>query len=200
VVDAQGLIDRIRAHPTGDVVPMHWLVERAGQRVELDVPSRAVTEDGKTFGRIDAPTGGSARVASVRYGFWDGLVRGAQRTWAMVGMSLKMLGRMLIGQASLRNLSGPLTIADYAGQSIQHGLSDYLEFLAMVSVSLGVLNLLPLPMLDGGHLMYYLFEGVTGRPVSDLWLKWLQRSGAFVLLLMMTIALSNDVARMLGLQ
>lgn len=200
VVDAQGLIDRIRAHPTGDVLPMRWLVERSGQRVELDVSSRAVTEDGKTFGRIDAPTGGPARLANVRYGFVDGLVRGAQRTWTMAGMSLKMLGRMLIGQASLRNLSGPLTIADYAGQSIQHGLSDYLEFLAMVSVSLGVLNLLPLPMLDGGHLMYYLFEGVTGRPVSDLWLKWLQRSGAFVLLLMMTIALSNDVARILGLQ
>ena len=92
-------------------------------------------------------------------------------------LTLKMLGRMLIGEASLRNLSGPLTIADYAGQSAQQGLAYYLGFLALVSVSLGVLNLLPLPMLDGGHLMYYLFEGVTGRPVSDLWLARLQRGG-----------------------
>jgi len=108
------------------------------------------------------------------------------------------MGRMLVGEASLKNLSGPLTIADYAGQSVHQGLSYYLGFLALVSVSLGVLNLLPLPMLDGGHLMYYLFEGLTGRPVSELWLKWLQRGGALILLLLMTLALSNDLARLLG--
>ena len=101
--------------------------------------------------------------------------------------------------ASLRNLSGPLTIADYAGQSVQLGLAHYLGFLALVSISLGVLNLLPLPMLDGGHLMYYLFEAVTGRPVSALWLERLQRGGIAILLLMMSVALYNDVARLLGL-
>ena len=110
-----------------------------------------------------------------------------------------MLGRMLIGEASIKNLSGPLTIADYAGQSVQQGLAFYLGFLALVSVSLGVLNLLPLPMLDGGHLMYYIFEGVTGRPVSDAWLARLQRGGIVVLLAMMSVALFNDVARLLGL-
>jgi regulator of sigma E protease len=93
-------------------------------------------------------------------------------------------------------LSGPLTIADVAGQTVKLGLSYYLGFLAVVSVSIGVLNLLPLPMLDGGHLMYHLFEAVTGRPVSELWLQRLQRGGVFVLLLLMTIALSNDVVRL----
>jgi regulator of sigma E protease len=200
VPDAQALVDRIRAHTGASLPPMQWLIERYGERVELEVTPRQLTEGDKILGRIDAPVGGPARMVTIRLGVWDGLARGAQRTWDMAGLSLKMLGRIVLGQASLRNLSGPLTIADYAGQSLQMGLSYYLAFLATVSVSLGVLNLLPLPMLDGGHLMYYLFEGVTGRPVSDLWHKWLQRSGAFVLLLMMTIALSNDVARLLGLQ
>jgi len=110
-----------------------------------------------------------------------------------------MLGRMVTGQASLRNLSGPLTIADVAGQSAQQGVAYYLGFLALVSVSLGILNLLPLPMLDGGHLMYYIFEALTGRPVPDQWLERLQRGGIAVLLLMMSVALFNDVARLLGL-
>ena len=92
-----------------------------------------------------------------------------------------------------------MTIADYAGQSARLGAAYYLGFLALVSVSLAVLNLLPLPMLDGGHLMYYLFEAVTGRPVSVVWLERLQRGGVAVLLLMMSLALYNDVARLLGL-
>jgi regulator of sigma E protease len=200
VPDAQALIDRIRAGD-GDPPPkMQWSIERSGQRLEIEVAPRHVVDGGKPMGRIDAAIGGPTRLVMVRLGAWDGLARGAHRTWEMASLSVKMLGRMLIGEASLRNLSGPLTIADYAGQSVQLGLSYYLGFLAAVSVSLGVLNLLPLPILDGGLLMYYLFEGVTGRPVSGLWLQWLQRSGAFVLLLMMSIALSNDVARLLGLQ
>jgi len=120
------------------------------------------------------------------------------RTGDNIALTMRMLGRMIVGEASLKNLSGPLSIADAAGRSAHEGVSYYLAFLAMVSVSLGVLNLLPLPMLDGGHLIYYLFEGATGRPVSDLWLAWLQRGGVLILLLLMSLALSNDVVRLLG--
>jgi regulator of sigma E protease len=200
MADAFSVRERImKAASQGAVGEQRWRIEREGRLLELAVRPRLVSEGGREFGRIDAFVGPPPEVVTVRQGPVDALLLGAQRTWDVSALTVRMLGRMLIGEASIKNLSGPLTIADYAGQSVQQGLTYYLSFLALVSVSLGVLNLLPLPMLDGGHLMYYAFEAVTGRPVSELWLARLQRGGIALLLMMMSVALFNDVARLLGL-
>lgn len=176
-----------------------WRIERAGQAMEVIVTPAIVDDRGQRIGRIEAVVGARAQMDYVQHGLVDGLRRGLDRTVEMGALTLKMFGRMLTGEASVRNLSGPLTIAEFAGQSAELGLAYYLGFLAVVSVSLGMLNLLPLPMLDGGHLLYYLFEGVVGRPIPEVWIERLQRGGLVVILMMMSLALYNDVARLMGL-
>jgi regulator of sigma E protease len=143
--------------------------------------------------------GGAPDFITVRYGLSDGLMQAVRDTWEQSSITLRMLGRMLVGEASVKNLSGVVSIADYAGQSARIGFVAYVGFLAVLSVGLAVLNLLPLPMLDGGHLMYYLFEALTGRPVPELWLGRLQRLGFVLLVLVMLLALFNDVNRLMGL-
>jgi regulator of sigma E protease len=134
----------------------------------------------------------------VRSGPLDGVTKSIARTWEVSALTLRMMGQIFTGQASLKNLSGPITIADYAGRSASLGLTPYLVFLALISISLGVLNLLPLPVLDGGHLMYYLWEAVTGREISEAWMSGLQRAGFAILMMMMSVAVFNDVQRLLS--
>jgi regulator of sigma E protease len=204
IVDGQQLREAIRISPrqpgssAAPVAPQSWQIARAGQTLVMQVtPELRVRQRNN-----DPPYRRLCRAlpefVTVRYGFFDGLWQGAVRTWQVSILTLRMMGKMVIGEASLKNLSGPLTIADYAGKSASLGWSYYLVFLALMSVSLGVLNLLPLPVLDGGHLMYYLWEAITGRGVSDAWMDRLQRGGVAILLGMMCVALFNDVTRLLG--
>jgi regulator of sigma E protease len=204
VLDGSQLRQRIRASAAGvsegadAAAEQTWTIERDGRTLSLVVQPRVVTERGERLGRIGAFVGGPPEQVTVQSGFLDGLWRGVERTAEVSALTLQMMWRMLIGEASLKNLSGPITIADYAGKSASMGLTQYLVFLALISVSLGVLNLLPLPVLDGGHLMVYSWEALSGRPVSEVWLDRLQRGGVAVLLMMMSIALFNDVTRLLG--
>jgi regulator of sigma E protease len=199
VVDGQQLREAIRAQVReGQPVTSSWTVQRGEQTLTLPVTPEVQQDGSASVGRIGAMVGSPPEFVEVRHGPIDGLWKGVVRTYEVSILTLRMMGRMLIGEASLKNLSGPLTIADYAGKSASLGLTQYIVFLALISVSLGVLNLLPLPVLDGGHLMYYLWEAVTGKGVTDAWMERLQRGGVAVLLVMMTIALFNDVTRLFG--
>jgi len=168
ISDAQTLREMIRERAER---PMSWTVDRSGSPVVVTVVPRAERSGGSTTGRIDAFVGTPPQTVLVSLGPVEGLIEGLRKTWEVSVLTVTMIGQMIIGEASIKNLSGPLTIADFAGQSAEKGWTSYIAFLALVSVSLGVLNLLPLPMLDGGHLMYYFFEWVTGRPVPDVWLE-----------------------------
>ena len=177
-------------------------LRREGVELKLPVTPEAVTEGGSKIGRIGAayvmgPAELERLMVDVRYDPLTAIWKATVKTWDTSIFSLKMLGKMLTGAVSWKGISGPITIADYAGQSAHIGWKAFVGFLALVSISLGVLNLLPVPVLDGGHLMYYMVEILRGRPVSDRTMEIGLRLGFFVLGLLMIVALSNDINRLI---
>lgn len=177
--------------------PVRLVVMRQGAPVSVAITPQAQTaDDGSRVGRIGVMLGPDFPMVQVSQGVFGGLAQGVRRTFDTAVFSLKMMGRMLVGQVSVRNISGPVTIADYAGQTARIGLAAYIAFLALISVSIGVLNLLPIPMLDGGHLMYYLLEMARGKPVPEAWMQTGQRIGLALLAGLMSLAFFNDFARL----
>ncbi|HEU0204051.1 MAG TPA: RIP metalloprotease RseP, partial [Burkholderiaceae bacterium] len=195
ISSARELIDAVQRSAEQ---PLQFRVERDGRTFAVAItPARVRDAQGKEIGRIGAEIGERPQTVTVRYGPVESIELAIKRTWDTAIFSLRMLGKMIIGEASLKNLSGPLTIADYAGQTARLGLVEYLSFLALVSISLGVLNLLPIPLLDGGHLLYYAIEALKGSPPSEWLVQWGQRAGIGVLVLLTALALFNDLTRML---
>jgi regulator of sigma E protease len=196
----EDVVSAIRAHP-GDRLTLE--VRRPEGGTILQVTPQSITENGKAVGRIGAGPkvdreAFAELMTEVSYGPVQSFSRALYKTWDTSVFSLKMLGKMIVGEVSLKNLSGPITIADYAGQSAQMGWVSFFLFLALISISLGVLNLLPIPLLDGGHLMYYTFEIFKGSPVSDKAIEIGQHLGMALLFVLMAFALYNDINRLIS--
>jgi len=197
----QDVVDEVSARPGARLVVS--VRRAAGGEADVEVTTVAANEGGRTVGRMGvAPRmdreAMRTMLTEVRYPAGESVLRAIARTWETTVFSLRMLGKMVMGQISLRNLSGPITIADYAGQSAQVGWIAYLSFIALISISLGVLNLLPVPLLDGGHLMYYTVEILKGSPVSERAMLVGQHIGMAVLFTLMLLALYNDVNRLIS--
>ena len=195
----EDVVRAVRRRP-GEKVQLE--IRRGEERIDIRLIPETVQQNDERIGRIGAaplidPESMKNLVTVVRYAPVAAFGMALERTWETSAFSLKMLGKMVIGQVSWKNLSGPVTIADYAGQSAQLGIGAYVAFLALISISLGVLNLLPIPLLDGGHLLYYVVEIFKGSPVSERMMELGQRVGLTVLLFLMAFAIYNDFNRLL---
>lgn len=195
--DWQQVVDKVRALP-GQRITLRY--ERDGQAQDLQLTLASRGEGEARTGYLGAGVKGvewpAEMLREVRYGPIDGVVEGARRTWSMSLLTLDSLKKMLFGELSVKNLSGPITIAKVAGASAQSGIGDFLNFLAYLSISLGVLNLLPIPVLDGGHLLFYLVEWVRGRPLSERVQGWGMQIGISLVVGVMLLALVNDLSRL----
>jgi regulator of sigma E protease len=203
------LVEVVRKHP-GQTVRLD--IQRGEMTSSIELVPQAAAESGpknsgpgtrKTVGKIGAApqvdnAAWQAMLTEVSYGPFEAFSRSLRKTWETSIITLKMLGKMVLGEVSMKNLSGPITIADYAGQSAEMGVAAYLGFLALISISLGVLNLLPVPLLDGGHLLYYVAELVKGSPVSEQAWEVGQKIGIALLGMLMVFAIYNDINRLIS--
>ncbi|SDH48303.1 regulator of sigma E protease [Pseudomonas flavescens] len=197
LADWQDLVERVRGLPGRSI---SLALERDGQRLDVPVTLASRGDGEAASGYLGAGVAAAQwppeMLREVSYGPLEAIGEGASRTWTMSVLTLDSLKKMLFGELSVKNLSGPITIAKVAGASAESGLGDFLNFLAYLSISLGVLNLLPIPVLDGGHLLYYLVEWVRGRPLSERVQGWGMQIGISLVIGVMLLALVNDLGRL----
>ena len=193
IADGMALIDAVRAAPE-KMLTMHLL--RDGRPITVQVTPEKIVQDGQAFGRIQVEVPMMPEMITAGAGPVAALGKAVKKTWDTSAMTVKMVGKMIVGEVSWKNVTGPITIADYAGQTARIGWISYLSFIAFVSISLGVMNLLPIPVLDGGHLLYYAVEVLTGRPVSERFGAIAQRAGVGILMTLMLVAVFNDINRL----
>ncbi len=195
--DWQQVVDTVRMHPDTKIM---LRIERDGAQIDVPVTLAARGESKAPTGYLGAGVKAvdwpPEMIREVSYGPVAAIGEGARRTWTMSVLTLDSLKKMLFGELSVKNLSGPITIAKVAGASAQSGVADFLNFLAYLSISLGVLNLLPIPVLDGGHLLFYLIEWARGRPLSDRVQGWGIQIGISLVVGVMLLALVNDLGRL----
>jgi len=190
------LVEVVSARPNEDML---LRIERDGQEMDILAHTMSAEQDGKKLGKLGiGPFVDDANRVLHRYDIFAAMGHGWDKCWSNAGLTLKMLGKIISGEISVKNLSGPLNIAVYAGHSANAGIARFLDFLAIVSISLGILNLLPVPVLDGGHLMFYLIEAIKGSPVSEQVEMIGQQIGIAALILLMSLALYNDLVRLLN--
>lgn len=197
VVDWMHFVAIIRDNPAK---PLQLLIERDGNTENIQLTPGSRSSEGVTTGYIGAGvmqvTWPEAMIRHLQYGPVESIAKGAQATWSLTSMTLESLWKMVVGLVSVKNLSGPITIAKVAGASLESGLENFLYFLAMLSVSLGVLNLLPIPVLDGGHLLFYLVEMVRGKPLSEKIQTLGLKIGVTLVVGVMMLAMYNDLSRL----
>jgi regulator of sigma E protease len=193
--DWQALVEKIASHAGQS---LRFQIERDGALLDFTIIPDSVENEGQTVGRIGVfapePPALDPYLVDTRYGLVQGLLKGAETTWIMSAVTVKLFAQMLSGRSSTEHLSGPITIARFAGQSASLGLSQFLAFLAVLSVSLGLINLLPIPVLDGGHLVYFLIEGITRRPIPERVMMWGQQLGISIIVVLMGLAFYNDLS------
>lgn len=197
VIDALDLVQQVRK-AAGQTLVFQGKDAR-GQIFQRQVMVESAKDpNGNRYGRIQIEINSAPKMRIVSYGVLAAVGKGVEKTWDASVLTVKMFGKMLSGQISLKNLSGPVSIAEYAGQSAQMGWISFVGFVALISISLGVMNLLPIPVLDGGFLLYYSLEVLMGRPLPPRFAEMGQRIGFLILLIMMAIAFTNDGIKFLS--
>ncbi len=195
IVDGLDFVESVR---NSSGLSLNILVRRSGTEFNVVVTPEALLQNGQSHWKIKAEVALAPEMVTVSIRPFDALLKAMHKTWDTSTLTLKMFGKMLVGEVSWKNITGPITIADYAGQTARIGAISYLSFIAFISISLGVMNLLPIPVLDGGLLLYYFVEVLTGRPVSERFGEIAQRAGLGILLTLMIVAVFNDIVRLIS--